>query len=130
MKSTFKALIVAAFAVCFAGSVSAEPPGKGGILKPGSYKHASTQEEIQSLKKGHHYALVCMECKSINVKEVADDKEAEALCHEGGTVHCDSCKKKFTIKHSGPPGKGTTSRKVTYVNEEGKECMFLVPIKE
>jgi hypothetical protein len=130
MKSTFKALIVAAFAVCFAGSVSAEPPGKGGILKPGSYKHASTQEEIQSLKKGHRYALVCMECKSITVKEVADDKEAEALCHDGGSVHCDSCKKKFTIKHSGTPGKGSTSRKVTYVNEEGKECMFLVPIKE
>ena len=130
MKPTLKALIVAAFAVCLASSVSAEPPGKGGTLKPRSYRQASTQEEVQSLKKGDRYALVCMECKSINVKEIAEDKEAEALCHDGGSVHCDSCKKKFTIKHSGPPGKGTTSRKVSYVNEEGKECMFLVPIKE
>lgn len=130
MKSTLKALIVAAFAVCLAGSVSAAPPGKGGTLKPGSYKHAATQEEIQSLKKGDRYALVCMDCKSITVKEIADDKEAEALCHEGGSVHCDACKKKVTIKHTGPPGKGTTTKTVTYVNEDGKECMFLVPIKD
>jgi hypothetical protein len=71
-----------------------------------------------------------MECKSITMKEVEDDKDAAALCHDGGTAHCDSCKKKVTIKHSGPPGKETTSRKVTYVNAEGKECMFLVPIKK
>lgn len=128
MKSTFKALIFAAFAVCLAGTVSAEPPGKGGILKPGTHK-AGTQEEIQSLKKGEHYALVCMECESVTVKEVADDKEGEALCHDGGTVHCDSCKKKYTIKHSGTPGKGTTSKKVTYVNADGKPCMFVVPVK-
>jgi hypothetical protein len=128
MKSKLKTLLIAAFAIGLAGSVSAEPPGKGGVLKPGSYKQASTQEEIQSLKKGQHYAVVCMECKSINVKEVADDSEAEALCHDGGSLHCDSCKKKFTIKHSGPPGKGSTSKKVTYVNEDGKECMFLVAL--
>ena len=129
MKSTLKVLLASAFAIAFAGSVAAAPPGKGEVLKTGSYQHASTQEEIQNLKKGDRYALVCMECKSISVKEIVDDKEAEALCHEGGSVHCDSCKKKFTIKHSGPAGKGASSTKVTYVNEEGKECMFLVPIK-
>ena len=130
MKSTVKFLIAAVFAVGLASSVSAETPGKGTTFYTGTHKAATSQEEIQKLKKGDRYALVCMDCKSITVKEIADDKEAEALCHEGGTVHCDSCKKKFTIKHSGPPGKGTTSRKVTYVNEEGKECMFLVPIKK
>lgn len=128
MNSTLKLILAAAFAVGIASTVSAEPPGKGGTLKPGTYKSA-TAEEIQQLKKGEHYALVCMECKSVTVKEVADDKEAEALCHDGGTLHCDSCKKKVTIKRSGPPGKGSTSTKVTYVNEEGKECMFLVPMK-
>lgn len=129
MKSMFKVLVVAAFAVGLAGTVSAEPPGKGTTIYLGSHK-AGTQEEIQKLKKGDHYALVCMECESVTVKEVADDKEGEALCHDGGTVHCDSCKKKFTIKHSGTPGKGTTSRKVTYVNADGKPCMFVVPIKK
>jgi hypothetical protein len=130
MKSTAQFLMAAVFAVGLATFVSAETPGKGSTLNLGSHKAATSQEEIQSLKKGDRYALVCMECKSINVKEIADDKEAEALCHEGGSVHCDACKKKATIKHSGPPGKGTTSKKVTYVMEDGKECMFLVPIKK
>jgi hypothetical protein len=129
MKSTAQFLMAAVFAVGLATSVSAEPPGKGATIYLGSHK-AGTQEEIQKLKKGDHYALVCMECESITVKEVADDKEAEALCHDGGTVHCDSCKKKFTTKTSGPPGKGSTTTKVTYVNAEGKQCMFLVPLKK
>jgi len=130
MNSTLKAILATVFAMGLASTVSAEPPGKGGIFKPGTYKHADSQEEIQKLKKGYHYALVCMECKSVTVKEVGDEKDVEALCHEGGTLHCDSCKKKVTIKHSGPPGKGSTSKKITYVNEEGKECMFVVPVKD
>jgi hypothetical protein len=85
---------------------------------------------MQSMKKGDHYAMACMECKSITVKEVADEKEVEALCHDGGTMHCDACKMKATIKHSGPAGKGTASPKVTYLNSDGKECMFMVPLKD
>jgi hypothetical protein len=131
MNSIIKVILATAFAVGLSSTVSAEPAGKGsGTFKPGTYKHADTQEEIQKLKPGYHYALVCMECKSVTVKEVKDEKEAEALCHEGGTLHCDACKKKVTIKTSGTPGKGTTSKKVTYLNEEGKECMFVVPVKD
>lgn len=129
LKSSLKVIAVAAFAVGLATSVSAEPPGKGGVLMPGTYKHAATVGEIQALKTGDHYALVCTECKSVTVKQVADEKEVEALCHDGGSMHCDSCKSKYTIKHLGPPGKGTDSTKVTIVNGEGKECMFIVPMK-
>lgn len=129
LKSSLKLIVVAAFAVGLATSVSAAPPGKGGVLKTGTYKEAATVEEIQSLKTGDHYALVCTECKSITVKEVADEKEVEALCHDGGSVHCDSCEKKLTVKRTGPPGKGATSQKVTIVNAEGKQCMFIVPMK-
>jgi hypothetical protein len=126
MKATIKTLIAAAFAVGLATSVSAAPPGKG----TGVYTGASTQEEIQKLKTGDRYAMVCMDCKSITIKEVADEKEVAALCHEGGTMHCDSCKKQATIKHSGPAGKGSSSSKMTMVNADGKECMFVVPMKE
>lgn len=126
MKATIKTLIAAAFAIGLATSLSAAPPGKA----TGVFKGASTQEEIQKLKPGDRYAVVCMECKSITMKDVADEKEVEALCHEGGTMHCDGCKKKATIKHSGPPGKGSTTSKITMVNAEGKECMFIVPMKE
>ena len=70
-----------------------------------------------------------MECKSVSVKEVADEKEVAPPCHDGGSVHCDSCDSKVTVKHSGPPGKGATTSKVTIVNADGKECMFVVPMK-
>lgn len=130
MKPSLLAIFAAVFAVGLATSVSAAPPGKGGVLKPGTYKHAGTVEEIQGLKTGDRYALVCSECKSITVKEVADEKEVEALCHDGGSMHCDSCEKKFTVKRIGPPGKGATSQKVTIVNADGKECMFVVPLKD
>jgi hypothetical protein len=66
----------------------------------------------------------------VTIKEAADDQEAEKLCHDGGTVHCASCDKKLTVKRTGPPGKGGTSSKVTIVNAEGKECMFIVPLRE
>jgi len=126
MKATIKTLIAAAFAVGLATSVSAAPPGKGA----GVFTGASTQEDIQKLKTGDRYAMVCMECKSITMKEVTGEKDVEALCHEGGTMNCDGCKKQATIKHSGPPGKGSTSTKITMVNADGKECMFVVPMKE
>ena len=129
LKSSLKIIGVAAFAVSFATLVSAAPPGKGGIFVPGTYKHAATVGEIKALKTGARYALVCMECKSVTIKEVDDEKEIEALCHDGGSKHCDSCKKKFTIKHIGPPGKGTDLTTVKIVNGEGKECMFIVPVK-
>ena len=50
---------------------------------------ASTVGEIQKLKKGDKYAVVCKECDSITVKKVADAAEVEALCHDGG---CDKTK--------------------------------------
>lgn len=73
--------------------------------------------------------MVCTVCKSMTVREVADKKEVEALRHDGETTNCDSCDKKFSVKRTGPPRKGAASQKVTVVNAEGKECMFIVPMK-
>ncbi|MDP3849383.1 MAG: hypothetical protein Q8Q59_02685 [Luteolibacter sp.] len=126
MKSTFRNLIITAFAAGLVATVSAAPPGKG----TGVFKAATTQEEIQKLKKGDRYAVVCMDCKSVTMKEVGDEEEVAALCHNGGSMHCDSCKKDVSIKHLGPPGKGTDKTEVTIVNAEGKPCMFIVPLKE
>lgn len=69
-------------------------------------------------------------CSDKAGKEVADDKEVAALCHNSGTIHCDGCKKKLTIKHVGPPGKGLDKIEVTIVNAEGEQCMFIVPMTE
>lgn len=126
MKTTLKTLILAAIAASLVTAVSAAPPGKG----LGVFKKAHTQEEIQKLKTGDRYALVCKECESVTVKEVGSEAEVENLCHDGGSIHCDACEKKLTIKRTGPPGKGNVTNKVTIVNAEGKECMFIVPLKQ
>ena len=94
--------------------------------------HPSTRTagEVLGLAKGARYALVCTECKGITMGTIGSEKDAAELCHNGGKVHCDGCKKKVTIKTVGAPGKQFVTSKVTYLNSEGKECMFLVPLKE
>lgn len=124
MKTTLRTLILAAITAALVTTVSAAPPGKG----LGTFKKASSVEEIQKLKTGDRYALVCKECDTVTVKEVANTEEVANLCHDGGSIHCDSCDKKFTVKRHGPPGKGHTTTKVTIVNAEGKECMIVVPL--
>jgi hypothetical protein len=126
MKTTLKPIILAVVAASLVTVVSAAPPGKG----LGTFKKASTVEEIQRLKQGDRYALVCSECESVTIKEVANAEEVEALCHDGGSLHCDSCEKKVTVKRIGTPGKGNSTSKVTIVNVEGKECMFVVPLNQ
>ena len=126
LKTTLKTLLLAVVTATLFTTAYAESPGNGYV----PMKKASTVEEIQKLKKGDKYAVVCKECDSITVKKVADAAEVEALCHDGGSMHCDSCKKKHVIKRVGPPGKETITAKVVIVNAEGKECMFIVPMKE
>jgi hypothetical protein len=133
MKTMLKAFTGLLLAVGLATTASAQRANNALPFPKSPLKSASSQEEIQKMKKGNRYMQVCMECQSVTVKEVADDKEVEALCHDGGPIHCPSCKKKVKVKRVGPPGKGTaprTKREIIYVNEEGKECMFIVPIKE
>lgn len=130
MKTILFKTITAVFVLAIASSMQAAPPdyGKSGLMAK-KYRAAESVADVKALKKGSRYALVCMECKTIDIKELASDEEAEALCHDGGTVHCDSCKREVKIKRSAG-GKGAVTVKVTYLNDEGKECMFLVPIKD
>lgn len=121
-------IIAVALALGLASSVSAQRANEQGIANRTFHK-ADSAESIQAMKKGDRYAIVCKECDSVTVKEVADDKEVAALCHDGGSLHCPSCKKKFTVKSVGPRPGGPVVTKTTIVNSEGKECMFVVPLK-
>lgn len=96
-----------------------------------TYQKAASVEAIQAMKKGDRYVIVCKECETITFKEVADKKELDEFCHNGGSLHCASCKKQVTVKTVGPqPGASPGITKVTIVNEAGKECMFVVPLKD
>ncbi len=108
-------------AVALAGLAQAEPPGKGHrIGKPGTVK------QVEGLKAGDQYAVVCTMCKTVEIKEVAEGQTGAALTKEGGTMTCGGCKKEATIKRIGPPGK----KRPTYVNKGGQECMFVAPLKK
>ena len=126
---TLANIIAITMALGLASSVSAQRADQAGISNK-TFKKADSAESIQAMKKGDRYAVVCRECDSVTIKEVADEKEVAALCHDGGSMHCPSCKKKFTVKSVGPRPGGPVVTKVTIVNGEGKECMFLVPLKD
>lgn len=124
IKSILTYLLTLTAVGALTGSLSAAPDVKG------TYKTAATIRQIQSLKVGDKYAMVCNMCKSITVKEVQSSDEVGELCHQGGAIHCPSCKKKAVVKYTGPVGKlMPSSTRLTYVNAEGKECMYLVPLK-
>ena len=129
MKTIINRLAGLFLAAGLIATVSAKPPYKG-LVTGKTYERAGSVEEIQGMKKGDRYAKVCMECKSVTIKELENEADAEALCHNGGKLHCDSCEKEVTVKRIGPPGRGVKIPEVTYVNAEGEECMFIVPLKD
>lgn len=123
MKKTIVQVIIALVAIAaVAGTLEAAPPGKGSIT--GVHKSA-TVAQIDALKPGDQYAIVCYMCKSVTIKDVGEAVKVADLCKEDGMLACDGCKKKSTIKHKGPPGK----KHPVYVDGKGEECMFIVPLK-
>jgi hypothetical protein len=121
-------IIAITLALGLASSVSAQRADQAGITNK-TFSKADSAEAIQAMKKGDRYAVVCKECDSVTIKEVTVEKEVVALCHDGGSMHCPSCKKKLTVKSVGPRPGGPVVSKITIVNAEGKECMFVVPLK-
>ncbi|GAA5483981.1 hypothetical protein [Haloferula sargassicola] len=128
MKTIVTTLSALALAVGMLGIAEAQSPNRAPF-----FRSTKSVEKISSMKPGDRYVLVCRDCETATVGEIADAADAEKLCHDGGTIHCDGCKKKVTIKRVGPPGKGTparTKREVTYLNSKGEECMVLIPLKD
>lgn len=127
MKTIVRTLSALALSIGLLGIAEAQSPNRA------PFRPAKSVEQISSMKPGDRYVLVCRDCETATVGEITNAEDAEKLCHDGGTIHCDGCKKKVTIKRVGPPGKGTasrTKREVTYLNSEGKECMVLIPLKK
>lgn len=107
-------------------TVASAQRGSQQLIANKTYHKADSVDSIMSMVKGDLYALVCKECDALTIKEVANDKEVAGLCHEGGSVYCPSCKKKYTFKNVGPRQGGAM---VAFVNDKGKSCMTVVPLK-
>ncbi len=128
MNTIVRSLITTAFVLGLASTATAQR--RDTPLANKSNKQAPSVDETESHKKSDRHMTVCMECKSVTAKEAADGKEAAALCHNGGSVHCDAGKGKATIKRVGAPGRESyAGGKVPYMYVNGNECMFIVPVK-
>lgn len=126
MKTVISPIIVAGLIL---GSAFAAPAGR---QLPTTSRALRTTEEFQKLHAGDSVAMVCTECASVTVRKLESDKEAMDLCKEGETITCPSCNKVFKIvRRQGPRSQATGTRVETrYVNDEGKECMFMVKLEQ
>ena len=121
MKKVIQIALAAMVSLALVGVTQAAPKGKDHrIGKPG------TVSEVEALKPGDQYAVVCTMCQTVEVKQVAKGESGASLAKEGGTMTCAGCKNEATIKRVGPTGK----QRLSYVNKKGKECMFLAPLSK
>jgi hypothetical protein len=89
---TIKSLVIACIASFALSSVAfALPPGKTGA----QLSTLTKKSQFEELKGGDKVVLVCKMCDTVKVFEIRDAKQAMALCKQGGTVHCQVCKKEI-----------------------------------
>lgn len=122
MKSIVR-LVTCAVMLLAVSTALAQPPGKGPQFR--KQKSLQTVEDYESVKSGDTLRLVCIQCQSVSETKVDDSGEVMAYCVEGNEIICPVCEKKYKTVLRGVPGKQHAQKKVAYVNDEGKECVFM-----
>lgn len=97
---------------------------------PEYWQRMRTAEQFSKLKGGDKIAYVCNQCKTVTVMTVESPEQAMEHCKEGATIDCPSCKMKVKVVVKGPPKNPSPQREVTYTNEKGEECFFVVKAGE
>ncbi|MBX3750160.1 MAG: hypothetical protein KF897_08735 [Opitutaceae bacterium] len=92
----------------------------------GTWQTLNKPAEFEKLKTGDKILYVCNECQTVTEATVQDPAAAMEHCKEGATVTCPSCKTKVRVVTKGPPKNPKLVREVTYVNEKGERCFFIV----
>jgi hypothetical protein len=116
---TIQRLILCACLIAGAAVSAIAGPG------PQFWETLRHKSQFEELKPGDKIAYVCNQCQTVTEKTIASKAEAMELCQEGATVTCPACKKtaKMVLKAGAKPG-----REVTYVNDKGEECLFIVKL--
>ncbi len=122
MKTTTKKIHVMLTAVAFGALATFAQAGPG----VGYWKHAGKQSQFEQFKAGAKVAYVCNECKSVSEIPVTSKEQAMGYCKEGATVTCPSCTKTTKVVIKRERNAAPTHTEVTYVNDQGKECAFVV----
>lgn len=119
ISTTIRALCtMIAFGV-FASLASAGPG-------PQHWESLGKHSQFKELKPGMSIGFVCNTCKSVTEVPIKSEEQAMAMCHEGSSVTCPSCKKvsKVVLKHA--RNDAPTHTEVSYVNDKGEDCAFMV----
>ena len=121
-----KLLLVAGLICGTALATLAAPASKRPAVSPA----LRTTAEFSQLNPGDRIAYVCKECDSVSTNTVESKESAMLLCKEGNTVSCPACNKSYGIVRRGPAGKAIPRTEVSYVNEQGVDCMFIAKLNE
>jgi len=89
-----------------------------------------TAEAFARINPGEKIAYVCKECDTVTVATVDSQDAVMQLCKVGNTIECPACNQTYRIVRLGPPSKGRTISEIRYVNQEGKECLFIAQVSE
>ncbi|MBW7895443.1 MAG: hypothetical protein H3C27_10050 [Opitutaceae bacterium] len=116
-------LLVAGLLSGTALAVSGAPASK-------SWPPVRTAEEFARINPGEKIAYVCKECDSVTVATLDSKDAIMQLCKVGDMIECPACKQSYRIVRLGPPSKGRSISEIRYVNQEGKECMFIARVSE
>jgi hypothetical protein len=125
MKKLLSIILVSIIGVA---AVSTAAP-RGQDWKP--ERSLSSVEDFQSLKAGDTVAQVCTMCDTVSTIQIKSKEQAMELCKEGVSIECPTCGSKatpFITNRSKAPLPANRRSRVTYVNEHGKECMFMAKV--
>src|ERR1035437_8206272 len=88
------------------------------------------ESDYKQLQTGEKVAYVCNQCKTVSEITVESPEQAMALCKEGATVTCPSCKMTTKVVMKGKNNDPSATSEVIYVNDKGEECAFMAKVSE
>ncbi|MDQ8195246.1 hypothetical protein QEH59_12475 [Coraliomargarita sp. SDUM461004] len=119
-----KLLSVVLLSILGVAAISTAAP-RGPDWKP--ERSLSSVEDFQSLKAGDTVAQVCTMCDTVSTIQIKSKEQAMELCKEGAMINCPSCDSKAKATR-GSPRPESDRGAVRFVNEHGKECMFMAKV--
>ncbi len=122
MKTLLNTIRVLSSIIAFGAFASIASAGPG----PQHWETLGKQSQFTELKPGMSIGYVCNTCKSISVVSIKSEEQAMAMCKEGGSVTCPSCKQVSKVVIKRARNDAPTHTEVTYVDDKGKDCAFMV----
>ena len=122
MKNTSTTIRALCSIIAFGAFASIASAGPG----PQHWESLGKQSQFKELKPGMSIGFVCNTCKSVSVVPIKSEAQAMAMCKDGGSVTCPSCKQVSKVVVKRARNDAPTHTEVSYVNSKGQDCAFMV----